>query len=103
MANEIFLKSCHGLVPATGRMQRDRVDIGISRLTRIKLGRFAELGYCPIGLLQPHECQTERIVKSRILGSSSDCHAQNTFAIAVATKATIEVSKVDRCGRILRT
>jgi hypothetical protein len=37
MANEIFLKSCHGLVTAAGRVQRDRIDVGVSGLTRIKL------------------------------------------------------------------
>ena len=87
---------------AAGRMQRDRVDVGVSRLTGIKLGRFVQLVECLIGPLQPHECQSERIVKPRILRSSSDRSAQDVFAIAVATKATIEVGQVNRCGRILR-
>ena len=89
MANEIFFENCHGFATAAGRVQCHRVDVGVSSLVGIKLGRFAELGYCPIGLFQPHECQSERIVKPCILGTSTNHRAQKVFAITIATKASV--------------
>ena len=82
MARQDVLQNGHGLVAPSGRMQRDGIDIGVSRPVGLELGGAAKLAERLIGPFEPGERQAERMMQSRILRRCGDRRAQHALALA---------------------
>ncbi len=53
MPGQVFLEHGNRLFAATGGMQRDRIDICVSRAIGFELGCAAQFGHCLIGPFEP--------------------------------------------------
>ena len=84
-------------------MQRHTIDIGEPRAIRIEVGSAAKLGERLIGLLEPNQSKTKRMVQSAIARRQADCGAQNFFALCFPPRLPVQIGKIDRGRKILRT
>ena len=82
-------------------MQRDCVDIGVSRLIGRQLSGKAQLGKRLIEPFEPHQRQAERMVNARILRNCSYGASKDVLSIRFPLKAPVQISQVDRCRCIL--
>src|SRR5215831_12321942 len=62
MLIERSFQNVHCLIISTGRMQPDRIDIGVSRPMRIKLGCALKFSKRRFGLLEPDECEAKSVM-----------------------------------------
>ena len=61
MARQILLESCHRFARAPAGMQRNGIDVGISRPLGIELGSLAQLCERVVGTLEAGQREAERM------------------------------------------
>src|SRR5262245_44106011 len=76
-------------------MKRHSVDIGEASVLRVERGRTSKLVKCAISATQARQDQAECIVKHRATGGSGETFAQQSLAIGITTRTTIDIGKID--------
>lgn len=102
MPLQAVLKDRYGVLPAFGRMERNGVDVGVSRLIGRELDGAAQFIERLLVLFQPDQHETKCMVKPCNLGRGFDRRAKDLTSVAVPTQQPVKVGKIDRRRRELR-
>src|SRR6185312_11968555 len=100
---EISFHSGNRLLNPSARMQGDGINIGISRALRVELAGFVQFGQRLVIALETHKREAERMMKAGISRCRENRVLQNLHAFPVASPLPVEIGKIDRGGRKLRT
>src|SRR6516165_5431074 len=84
-------------------MERDRINVGVSRPFGFELCGALKFAKRFFGLLQAGQRQAERMMQAGIPRRCDDRRTQYALSLAIAAELAIKIGEVDRGRRKLRT